>query len=373
MSVDGDDFYMILPSNGCKDTHPDNEANTYTISWEQPILLDERWKVALTEANFSYTMTSINTNFGIRYEKFITARKQYRGRLIGNNTKRHAEVEFPQLPDDSPADPTGLQPFIVPQIKYYEFMYDLVMESTSPFRIHILGLNLEYSTNTDAAPYTLMMNTKEFGIEDQPITDLVYNLEVVLEYTSLPYKITEEIYSQQDVFWHDTDEMVGGLLTIFGTVFRKLEVLEGGKLSILCQEGMASLDFLNGLNIVLGFQRRKYSVDSGYRGTPLHAESVPYLRHGINNIYVYSSICRPIRVGEVCVPLLKSIWLDTSTMRQSNVFGEMRNVVVKNPMYIPLSSTSINSIEVNIRSDSGHLLPFVAGSITSLTLHFKRQ
>ena len=110
MSVDGDDFYMILPSNGCKDTHPENEANMYTISWEQPILLDERWKVALTEANFSYTMTSINTNFGIRYEKFITSRKQYRGRLIGNNTKRHAEVEFPQLPDDSPADPTGLQP-----------------------------------------------------------------------------------------------------------------------------------------------------------------------------------------------------------------------------------------------------------------------
>ena len=38
------------------------------------------------------------------------------------------------------------------------------------------------------------------------------------------------------------------------------------------------------------------------------AEAEPYLRHGINNIYVCSSICQPIRVGEVCVPFLKSIW-----------------------------------------------------------------
>ena len=103
----------------------------------------------------------------------------------------------------------------------------------------------------------------------------------------------------------------------------------------------------------------------------LNAENEPFLRHGINTMYVYSSVCQPIRIGGACVPLLKSIWMDSSKSR-SHSFGKMCNLVVKNPMYLPLSSTSINTIEINIRSDSGHLIPFVAGSITSITLHFKR-
>ena len=183
--------------------------------------------------------------------------------------------------------------------------------------------------------------------------------------------MTSEVFAQEDVFWANTDEMVGGLTTIFDSVFKKVSKEKDGKMKMVPRDEIASMDFLNGLNIVLGFQKRKYTIS--YETYYLLTENQPYLRHGINNIYVYSSICQPIRVGEVCVPLLKSIWLDTSSLNQSNVFGEMRNVVIKNPMYIPLSSTSINTIEVNIRSDSGHLLPFVAGSVTSLTLHFKRS
>ena len=182
--------------------------------------------------------------------------------------------------------------------------------------------------------------------------------------------MTSEVFAQEDVFWANTDEMVAGLTTIFDPVFKKASLAKDGKLYIVPRDEIAGMDFLNGLNIVLGFQKRRYTTtpETHY----LQAESVPYLRHGINNIYVYSSICQPVRVGEVCVPLLKSVWLDTSSVR-SNVFGEVRHVVVKNPMYLPLSSTSINSIEVNIRSDSGHLIPFVEGSTSVLTLHFKRQ
>ena len=89
-------------------------------------------------------------------------------------------------------------------------------------------------------------------------------------------------------------------------------------------------------------------------------------------MYIYASICRPIQVGSTRVHLLKSIWLDNKKHDGHANFGKVRNIATKTPMYIPISDSSINSIEINIRSDSGQLFPFVDGAITSLTLHFKK-
>ena len=60
----------------------------------------------------------------------------------------------------------------------------------------------------------------------------------------------------------------------------------------------------------------------------------------------------------------------SSTRGHAN-FGKVRNITTKNPMYIPISASS-NSIEIYIRSDSGRLFPFSDGTVTSLTLHFKK-
>jgi hypothetical protein len=40
---------------------------------------------------------------------------------------------------------------------------------------------------------------------------------------------------------------------------------------------------------------------------------------------------------------------------------------------LPISNTTINTIEINIRDDSGRVIPFDEGSVTSLTLHFKQK
>jgi hypothetical protein len=41
-------------------------------------------------------------------------------------------------------------------------------------------------------------------------------------------------------------------------------------------------------------------------------------------------------------------------------------------MYLPVSTSSINSVEINVRTDSGHFVPFSDSAITSITLHFKK-
>ena len=98
MQDDEEDFYMVLPSNGCPDTHPENEANNYVISWEQPIQMNAtKRKVALTEANFSYTMSSMSTMFGIRVERKWLTNLGFRIKLTGDIEQRKLSLTFPDI------------------------------------------------------------------------------------------------------------------------------------------------------------------------------------------------------------------------------------------------------------------------------------
>ena len=43
------DFHIILPSNSCPLTQPNNNASRFIIDWENPMQLDGKWEAALTE------------------------------------------------------------------------------------------------------------------------------------------------------------------------------------------------------------------------------------------------------------------------------------------------------------------------------------
>jgi len=86
-------------------------------------------------------------------------------------------------------------------------------------------------------------------------------------------------------------------------------------------------------------------------------------------MYVYSSICAPIQVGDTRAPLLKAIWLKSI---KDLVREEVRSINIENAMYIPVSSSTINSVKINIRTDSGSFVPFSDSAITAITLHFKK-
>ena len=88
-----------------------------------------------------------------------------------------------------------------------------------------------------------------------------------------------------------------------------------------------------------------------------------------NHMYIYMSIIEPILVGDTYAPLLKTIWLDHGKYSH----GDTVNIIPKIPMYIPVSSSSINNIEVNIHSDNGYIIDFGFGAKSVLTLHFQRK
>ena len=379
MQDDDDDFYMVLPSNGCKDTHPDNTANKFITSWEQPIYFEGNWKVALTEANLSYTTTTINRDFAIRCFAPHTAQQYFKGRLVGNVAKREVRLIIPELPKLLVPDVM----ITTPQVKYVSAdVDDLVFQSRFPIGIAFRKYRHSSLTSGDP-PFNIVLGIIHLcniidgknicharpnaAYDKEKIKTFVFDEEVILQFTVPSIKLSNEIHADEDWFWSNIEQMSEGLMKVFNDAFSDVKVYSG-KLVMHIHPNIVAVEFINGLNIALGLRDCFYTIG---KDATLKAERQPFLRHGINSMYIYSSVCRPIRVGETCVPLLKSLWLGGSDVN-SRTFGEVRNIVVKNPMYIPLSSTSINSIEVNIRADSGRLIPFVEGSVTSLTLHFKR-
>ena len=64
-------IHVTLPSNGCKDTYPDNRAQLYKTCLAQPITFDGKWEVALKKIRLTYDWYNITskTSFTLKIPK----------------------------------------------------------------------------------------------------------------------------------------------------------------------------------------------------------------------------------------------------------------------------------------------------------------
>ena len=86
---------------------------------------------------------------------------------------------------------------------------------------------------------------------------------------------------------------------------------------------------------------------------------------GFYGLFVYCDILESIPVGDTRAPLLKIVDV-------SGKFGEIIHRIYSDPQYIPLGKKEFESIEINIRDDTGRLVPFQFGKVV-MTLHFRRS
>ena len=88
------------------------------------------------------------------------------------------------------------------------------------------------------------------------------------------------------------------------------------------------------------------------------------LDYGFHTLYVYCDIVESQFVGHAQAPLLRIVPVEGKDGdRVSNTFTS--------PQYLPVSRKEFETIEVNIRRDSGDIVPFEAGRLL-VTLHFRR-
>lgn len=84
-----------------------------------------------------------------------------------------------------------------------------------------------------------------------------------------------------------------------------------------------------------------------------------------NSIYIYTDIIENQNVGDYKVPLLRIIPVTSS-------YGEVCCVKYDKPHFFPLSRNRIQTIEIDLRDDTGELISFEGGR-SIVTLVFRRK
>jgi len=85
---------------------------------------------------------------------------------------------------------------------------------------------------------------------------------------------------------------------------------------------------------------------------------------GLHALYVYCDVLECVSVGDTMAPLLRIVEVKGPS-------GEMTHIQYDQPRYIPLQKKAFDSIEIDIRDDTGKPIPFDSGKLI-VTLHFRR-
>ena len=83
---------------------------------------------------------------------------------------------------------------------------------------------------------------------------------------------------------------------------------------------------------------------------------------GFNSLYVY---CDAAEVGDIKAPLLRVV-------DATENFGDLIHILYATPQYDPVSTKEFNTVEIDIRDDSGRSVPFEFGKVVA-TRHFRRS
>ena len=373
------EHYVVLPSNGCTTIHPSNSANKYVITWENPLEFSNQreWRVALTEVKFYYPNFSVTTNFGFEYGSIKYLGFKFQANLVvKSRTNISLQLTNPKIfpPSMYPTFDT----WELPEISFDGQRFRITvnnffrMKLMKPESANYLGITEEeLSASAVASSQTYeheLVSTN--NVTKWPPEGFVAPL--IFSYTSRPLREVKRLYFQHNDRHTDEHRVAKTILDTFPMIFQQFQYIQNSnRFQFKLLDFISDITFLNGLNFALGFKEVQYFSKVMHNIPHVVGEFPPQLNRAVNNVYIYGSVCAPIRVGETLAPLLKSLWIDVNK-RKYNI-GEMYNVAIKNPMYLPLASSTINNVEINIRSDSGQLIPFLPGAVTTLTLHFKRR
>lgn len=127
-------------------------------------------------------------------------------------------------------------------------------------------------------------------------------------------------------------------------------------------ENLISLHFSPKLSLQLGFDPYTNVAVKRYGKFPANL----YL--GLpSQLYVYCDIIEPQMVGDVMCPLLRIIPLDPAKY----IYGSNKMHVFSPPHYVPIMRREFDTIEIDIRMNTGENIPFQFGT-TCVKLHFIR-
>jgi predicted DNA-binding ribbon-helix-helix protein len=341
---------MVLPSNGCPNTQPDNNASSFVTDWESPINLKGNWEVALSEYSLTYFHQVINTPSKIRYHYYTTRRTTFV--LSNEEGKLKIDDEFENKKKGSfhiTRNSDGIL-YVISLARPFFVSLDNLAEA------QILGfpkiVNRIYDNVGIGGDVPVQMNklTSSINLDViQPIIDERYDWLTFDKYILFP----------------KADDLAEYFRFHGAKVFEEFKIDQNGFVSFTMKDTLNTLLFTGSLARYLGFDG--YIFKNGSK-KQFNATRKPRLAPAYSQLYIYSDITDPILVGGVRVPLLRTVWVETK-YNPGNIIHQS----IERPMYLPISANSINNIEVQIRYDSGKIIKFPHGSVTTLILHFRKN
>jgi hypothetical protein len=203
---------------------------------------------------------------------------------------------------------------------------------------------------------------KEFPKDAQTeITPIVFSF--IIQHPQL-VQVKDSLVFNEHLLFSTSELLCSYFLEHCSHIFEEFKVNQNGLIKFKFKPLIQEIEFSDNLKNLLGFS---YPVINNEYGRITEAYRKPQLQNTFNQMYIYSSLVEPIMVGGVQVPLLRSIWIESKYN-----FGDIVHENIDQLMYLPISSSSINKIEIEIRNDAGQLITFPYGSKTSLTLHFRK-
>ncbi|MDI9312032.1 MAG: hypothetical protein QM535_17595 [Limnohabitans sp.] len=130
----------------------------------------------------------------------------------------------------------------------------------------------------------------------------------------------------------------------------------------------------NNLYSILGFNIEENLYDlhkeitigaQKYKGGK-KSKSVPDLKNIINVIYVYTDIIKSSIVGDTFTRILRAISVPNKE------YGETIQIMYENPHFFKIDRNEIQSIEIDIKDDTGQTLKFDGGRVVTV-LHFRKN
>ena len=352
--------YVVLPSNSCPITQPNNRANSFIIDWETPLEFPGDWEAALTEISFNYFLPQPRIYVPTKPE-FIFANIDYviekrvhlnvimfqddKSSLLFKDARDGPEyqkkrdyvneyITIHRRNDDTIEFISNYHPYTM------VFKGDAIKEVNGGSDLSVT-VNSEYYV-TKPVPSTVKILGGIYISFHNPI-----KIKKVCEFVNFPINFSNE-------------KLVELIRVNCPQMFSSFSCDETGVFTFSLAESIMEVTFDRKISDRLGLADNHIVND----GKPTSSHS----KFTFTQIYVYSSLTEPILVGGVRVPLLRSMWVEALKSTDDIVFES-----ISYPMYLPLSMHTINKVEIELRDDSGRLINFAYGSKSSLTIHFRKN
>jgi hypothetical protein len=335
---DNDNFYMVLPSNGCETTQPTNTANSYINNWQQTIRLKGRWEVALVDFSFNSFSTVVQDLF-VESEgevcKILKYNVEYEGKQVGTT-----KID-------------GITSFSVSSSKRF-----IITCKNFPFYITFSKL-----WNLFGFKEQMTYSASESCESDNPINEFIkFNDEITIQTSELIVGIKGVIFENL-ILKPTFIEMASYLREKLSSLVENLIIDQNGYVSFCVKKKYQRISFDEKLSKILGFNEPMncyYLNGQVYKG-----ECKVKLSDLNHQVFIYCSCIEPILVGDVMVPLMRNVWV------QFTEIGQIVHQDIIRPMYLRVTGNNINNIEIELRNDAGELIKFPPGSKTCITLHFR--